>query len=86
MGKKITTIGLVNKVKRSLRERGLRYSSVLGGNNILVLKSNGDYHYLLIQFEELSEYWVYDQRHFNFKIAYAMNHEQVLNAVDRYLK
>ena len=84
MGKKITTAGLASKVRRYLRERGLRYSSVLGGNNILVLKASGDYHYLLIQFEELPAYWSHDQRHFNFKIAYAISYEQILNAIDRY--
>jgi hypothetical protein len=85
MGKQITTLGLCNKTKRALRERGLRYSSVLGGSNILVLKSSGDYHYLLIQFDELPKYWSHDQRHFDFKIAYAINYEQILNAIDRYL-
>jgi len=86
MGKKITTVGLCNKTKRSLRERGLRYASVLGGNNLLVLKESGDYHYLLIQFEHLPEHWMTDRKYFNIKIAYAINHEQILNAVDRYLK
>ena len=84
MGKKITTLGLCNKTKRSLRERGLRYASVLNTNNLLVLKASGEYHYLLIQFEELPAYWSHDQRHFNFKIAYAISYEQILNAIDRY--
>lgn len=86
MGKKITTLGLCNKVRRALRERGLRYSSVLGGNNILVLKSSGDYHYLLIQFEELPDHWLVDRNYFDFKIAYAISYEQILHALDRYLK
>jgi hypothetical protein len=86
MGKKITTIGLCNKTKRSLRERGLRYASVLGGNNLLVLRSNDEYHYLLIQFDHLPEHWMTDRKYFNIKIAYAIDHEQILNAVDRYLK
>jgi hypothetical protein len=86
MGKKITTIGLINKTRRSLRERGLRYASVLGSNNLLVLRASGDYHYLLIQFDHLPEHWMTDRKYFNIKIAYAMNHEQILNAVDRYLK
>lgn len=86
MGKKITTVGLCNKTKRSLREKGLRYASVLGGNNLLVLKSSGDYHYLLIQFDHLPEHWMTDRKYFNIKIAYAIDHEQILNAIDRYLK
>lgn len=86
MGKKITTIGLCNKTKRSLRERGLRYASVLNTNNLLVLKASGEYHYLLIQFDHLPEHWMTDRKYFNIKIAYAINHEQILNAVDRYLK
>jgi hypothetical protein len=86
MGKKITTVGLCNKTKRSLREKGLRYASVLGGNNLLVLKSSGDYHYLLIQFDHLPEHWITDRKYFNIKIAYAIDHEQILNAIDRYLK
>jgi hypothetical protein len=86
MGKKITTTGLASKVRRSLRERGLRYASVLNTNNLLVLKASGDYHYLLIQFDHLPEHWMTDRKYFNIKIAYAINHEQILNAVDRYLK
>jgi hypothetical protein len=86
MGKKITTVGLCNKTKRSLREKGLRYASVLGGNNLLVLKSSGDYHYLLIQFDHLPEHWITDRKYFNIKIAYAIDHDQILNAIDRYLK
>lgn len=86
MGKKITTIGLCNKTKRSLRERGLRYASVLGGNNLLVLKASGEYHYLLIQFDHLPEHWMTDRKYFNIKIAYAIDHDQISNAIDRYLK
>ena len=86
MGKKITTLGLLNKTRRALRERGLRYASVLNTNNLLVLKSNGNYHYLLIQFDHLPEHWVDDRKYFNFKIAYAISYEQILNAIDRYLK
>jgi hypothetical protein len=86
MGKKINTAGLASKVRRALKEKGLRYASVLGGNNLLVLKSNGNYHYLLIQFEDLPEHWMTDRKYFNIKIAYAINHEQILNAIDRYLK
>lgn len=86
MGKKITTTGLASKVRRSLRERGLRYASVLNTNNLLVLKASGEYHYLLIQFDHLPEHWMTDRKYFNIKIAYAINHEQILNAVDRYLK
>jgi len=85
MGKKITTTGLASKVRRSLRERGIRYASVLGGNNLLVLKASGEYHYLLIQFEALPEYWIRDRNYFNIKIAYAIDHEQINNAIDRYL-
>lgn len=86
MGKKITTTGLASKVRRSLRERGLRYACVLNTNNLLVLKASGEYHYLLIQFDHLPEHWMTDRKYFNIKIAYAINHEQILNAVDRYLK
>jgi hypothetical protein len=86
MARKITPKVLLAKTRRSLRERGLRYASVLGSNNLLVLKASGDYHYLLIQFEDLPQYWITDRKYFNIKIAYAMNHEQILNAVDRYFE
>lgn len=82
----MTSVGLCNKTKRILRERGLRYASVLGGNNLLVLKASGDYHYLLIQFDHLPESWMTDRKYFNIKIAYAIDHEQINNAIDRYLK
>lgn len=85
MGRKITTKGLLAKTRRCLRERGLRYASVLGGDNLLVLKASGTYHYLLIQFDHLPEHWMQDRKYFNIKIAYAINYEQINNAIDRYL-
>ena len=85
MGRKITPSGLLSKTRRSLRERGLRYASVLGSHNLLVLKASGDYHYLLIQFDALPEHWLEQQRYFNIKIASALNYEQLTNAIDRYL-
>jgi hypothetical protein len=86
MGKKMTSLGLSNLTKRILRERGLRYASVLAGNNLLVLKSSGDYHYLLIQFDDLPHHWMEDRKYFNIKIAYAIDPDQINNAIDRYLK
>ena len=85
MGRKITPNGLLYKTRRHLRERGLRYASVVGGKNLLVLKASGDYHYLLIQFDALPEHWLEQQRYFNIKIASALNYEQLTNAIDRYL-
>ena len=86
MGRKITPSGLLSKTRRSLRERGLRYASVLGSHNLLVLKASGEYHYLLIQFEALPEYWIRERKYFNIKIAYAIDHEQINNAIDRYIQ
>ena len=85
MGRKIMLNGLMAKTRRHLRERGLRYASVVGGKNLLVLKASGDYHYLLIQFDALPEHWLEQQRYFNIKIASALNYEQLTNAIDRYL-
>jgi hypothetical protein len=86
MGKKMTPLGLSNHTKRTLRQRGLRYASVLGGNNLLVLKASGDYHYLLIQFEDLPEHWMANRNYFNIKVAHATNQEQILDAVDQYIQ
>jgi hypothetical protein len=86
MGKKMTPLGLSNRTKRTLRQRGIRYASVLGGNNLLVLKASGDYHYLLIQFEDLPENWMANRNYFNIKVAHAVNHEQILDAVDQYIQ
>lgn len=85
MGRKITLNSLMARTRRYLRERGLRYASVVGGKNLLVLKASGDYHYLLIQFDALPEHWLEQQRYFNIKIASALNYEQLTNAIDRYL-
>ena len=86
MERKITPRGLSSKTRRTLRQRGLRYASVLGGNNLLVLKASGEYHYLLIQFEDLPDNWMANRNYFNIKIAHAINHEQILNAVDQYIQ
>jgi len=55
-----------------------------GTNNLLVLKSEGEYHYLVIQFSDFPDHWFEKRRHFKFKVVYGVNYEQLVNAIERY--
>jgi hypothetical protein len=80
-----TTKSLINKTKKYLKERDLPFINVNNSHNLMVLKSSGDYHYLVIQFFEMPEKWMYKTRHFNIKTAYAIDYPQLTNAINRYL-
>ena len=80
-----TTKSLINKTKKYLKEKNLSFINVNDSHNLMVLKASGEYHYLVIQFFEMPEKWMYQRRHFNIKTAYAINYQQLTNAINRYL-
>lgn len=80
-----TTKSLINKTKKYLKEKNLSFINVNDSHNLMVLKASGEYHYLVIQFFEMPEKWMYQRRHFNIKTAYAINYQQLINAINRYL-
>lgn len=84
MANRITN-NFISRVKKYLRDNDLKYIDIEGSKNILLLRSAGDYHYLAIQFFDMPEKWVYQQRHFKIKSAYAIEYKQLINAINRYL-
>lgn len=80
-----TTKSLINKTKKYLKEKDLPFINVNDSHNLMVLKASGGYHYLVIQFFDMPEKWMYQRRHFNIKTAYAIDYKQLTNAINRYL-
>jgi hypothetical protein len=76
----------ISKVKRHLKDNDIPFMSVNDSKNLMILRPAGNYHYLVIQFFEMPDEWMYDRRHFNIKTAYAIDLDQVINSIKRYLK
>jgi len=84
MANKITN-RFINKIHRYLKDNNLPFINVRDSKNILLLRSAGSYHYLVIQFFDMPEKWIYDSRHFKIKTAYAIEYNQLINSINRYL-
>lgn len=84
MANKITK-SFINKTKKYLKEKDLPFINVNDSPNLMVLRASGEYHYLVIQFFEMPEEWMYKRRHFNIKTAFAIDYNQLTNAINRYL-
>ena len=84
MTRSISTEAFSRKVRKYLKEKQYPYLRVENTDNLLVLISQGEYHYLAIQFEDFPDGWFSKRRHFKFKVAYANNYEQLINAIERY--
>jgi hypothetical protein len=84
MASKITQ-HFIDKIKKYLKENGIPFINVNDSKNILVLRSAGSYHYLVIQFFGMPDKWMYERRHFKIKTAYAIDYKQLINSINRYL-
>jgi hypothetical protein len=84
MTRSMNTENFSKKVRKYLKENQYPYLRMDGTDNLLVLISKGDYHYLAIQFEDFPDEWFSKRRHFKFKIVYGNNYEQLINAIERY--
>jgi hypothetical protein len=76
----------ISNVKRHLKENDIPFMNVNDSKNLMILRPAGNYHYLVIQFFEMPDDWIYNRRHFNIKTAYAIDLNQVINSIKRYLK
>ena len=83
MANKITN-NLINRVKRYLKDSNIPFMYIGDSKNIMVLKSNGDYHYLVIKFFNIPESWMHSQRHFKIKMSEAIDYNQVINDIRQY--
>lgn len=84
MANKITQ-RFINKIRRYLKDNNLPFINVQDSKNIMLLRSAGSYHYLVIQFFEMPDKWMYERRHFKIKTAYAIDYNQLINSINRYL-
>lgn len=84
MASRITN-SFIDKIRKYLKDNDLPFINVNNSKNIMVLRSAGSYHYLVIQFFDMPEVWMYQRRHFKIKTAYAIDYDQLTNAINRYL-
>jgi hypothetical protein len=84
MANKITQ-RFIDKIRRYLKENDIPFINVQDSKNIMLLRSAGSYHYLVIQFFGMPDKWMYERRHFKIKTAYAIDYNQLINAINRYL-
>lgn len=76
---------LIARVKTFLKKSNLPFTKIKDTENILLMKSVGSHHYLLIQFYDMPDKWFDDRNYFDIKVAYGIDYKQVVDAVERYL-
>jgi len=76
---------LITKVKTFLKKSNLPFTKIKNTENLLLMKSVGNHHYLLIQFYDMPDKWFDDRNYFDIKVAYGIEYKQVIGAVERYL-
>ncbi len=84
MTTKISIDKFSKKIRKYLKEKRYPYLQIEGTNNLLVLKSEGEYHYLAIQFSDFPDRWFEKRRHFKFKIVYGNDYDQLVNSIEKY--
>jgi hypothetical protein len=80
-----TSKSFIARVKTYLKKSELPYTRIPYTDNLLVMRSVGTHHYLLIQFYDMPESWFNDRKYFDIKIAYGNNYAQVTGDIERYL-
>lgn len=79
------TLSFIEKIRKYLRDNNLPFINIEDSKNILVLRSAGSYHYLAIQFFDMPIRFNEKSRYFQIKTAYAIDYNQLTNAINRYL-
>lgn len=80
-----TKKSFINKVNNFLKKSGLPFKRIQDTENLLIMKASGSHHYLLIEFYDMPKKWFDDRNYFDIKVAYGIDYNQVVNAVERYL-
>lgn len=75
---------LIGKTKKYLERIKVPFKVIEGTENILIMKSVGDYHYCVIQFFDFPEGWAEKRSCFKWKTVYGNSEEQIIKSVDRY--
>ncbi len=79
------TLSFIEKIRKYLRDNDLPFINIEDSKNILVLRSAGSYHYLAIQFFDMPQRFNEKSKYFQIKTAYAIDYNQLTNAINRYL-
>ncbi len=79
------TLSFIEKIRKYLRDNDLPFINIEDTKNILVLRSSGSYHCLAIQFFDMPQRFNEKSRYFQIKTAYAIDYNQLTNAIERYL-
>lgn len=75
----------INKVKRYLDEVKVPFMELGQTRNLVVLRASGSHHYLLVHFFDMPEKAMDNFKYFDVKTTYAINSDQVIESVKRYL-
>lgn len=81
-----TKQSFIARVKTFLKKSELPYTRIPDTENLLVMRSVGSHHYLLIQFYDMPHNWFEDRKYFDIKVVKGKELAQVTRAIERYLK
>lgn len=74
----------ISRVKTYLKKQDIPYVKVLDTENILILRSAGDYHYMLVQFFDMPTGWMKTQRYFKFKVVKPTDYNHIIKSITKY--
>lgn len=80
------TVRFRNQVKAYLKQNAIPYVESEIGIQLIVARSNSNYHYLSIAFNDVPEEWFIKKKPFKFYKLMAISFEQVVTAINKYLK
>lgn len=81
-----TKHSFIAKVRTYLKKSGLRYTRIPDTENLLVLRSAGSHHYLLIQFYDMPQGWLENRKYFDIKVTKGIDYNQVTSSIEKYLQ
>jgi hypothetical protein len=79
-----TNQSFIAKVKTYLKKSELPYIRIKDTENILVMRSAGDYHYMLVQFFDMPTGWMKTQRYFKFKVVKPTDYNHIIKSITKY--
>ncbi len=76
----------ISRVKTYLRKQDIPYIRIQDTENILILRSAGSYHYMLVQFFDLPTGWLKTRKYFKFKVVKPNDYNQIIKSIENYTK
>lgn len=78
-------LNTLTKVRAYLKSIDIPFMKV-DNDNILLLRSAGSHHYLLVQVYSMPEGWFSARRHFDIKVIRPSDYKKAIESVNKYLK